>query len=86
MCILDLTDFLAQLDKLLSFFSGLCRFLEVILESPAQEFLAQVNNILTIDDALARGDQEKRQARMKSLKDVSEGKENELLATPDLIT
>ena len=86
MCILDLTDFLAQLDKLLRFFSGLCRFLEVILESPAQEFLAQVNNILTIDDALARGDQEKRQARMKSLKDVSEGKENELLATPDLIT
>lgn len=87
-CIHDLNDFLAQLDKLLSFFSGLCRFLEDILEGPTKEFLAQVNNIVTIDNALAGGDQEKSQARMEmeSLKLVSEGKENELLVNPDLMT
>ena len=76
MCIRNLTYFLAQLEKLHRLFSGLYQFLDVILEGPAQEYVAQVKNILTIDNALARGDQEKRQARMKSLKDVSEGREN----------
>ena len=86
MCIRNLTYFLARLEKLLRLFSGLYQFLEVILEGPTQEYVAHVKKILAIDEVLPWENQEKRHAQIKSLKDVSEGKENELLATPDLIT
>lgn len=70
-CIDNLTHFLEHLDKLVVFFSSLYHFVDVIHEGPAQEFLAQVNNMIKVDGALANGDQEQRRARKKSLKDVS---------------
>ena len=71
-CIDNLTHFLEHLDKLVIFFSSLYHFVDVIHDGPAQEFLAQVKNMVTIDGALAHGDQERRRARKKSLKEVSQ--------------
>ena len=57
-CIDNLTHFLEHLDKLVIFFSSLYHFVDVIHEGPAQEFLAQMNNMVHVDGALARGDRE----------------------------
>ena len=53
------------------FFSSLYHCVNIIHDGPAQEFLAQVKNMVAIDGALAHGDQERRRARKKSLKEVS---------------
>jgi hypothetical protein len=70
-CIANLTEFQAHLGNLVTFFSEINTFIDVIHNGPALEFLNQTNNIMILDQNAAQGDQEQRRARKRALKDVS---------------
>ena len=69
-CIDNLTEFQEHLGKLVTFFSSLNDFIDIIHDGHALEFLNQVNNIVILDQNAAQGDQEQRRARKRYLKDV----------------